>query len=140
MITSTGTTEALMLALRAVANPGDAVAVESPCYVGILHLLERLQLLAVELPTDPRDGVSIQAIEELAGPSKNKVSAVILSPSVHNSLGGIMSDEKSNASNGRTRVVGRVAFKGRHLQTLRGCLGEKGELRTRFHILSHRSL
>ncbi len=94
IVITTGTTEALMLALHAVASPGDTVAVESPCYVGILHLLERLQLDAVELPTDPRDGVSMQAIEEIAGPSKNEVSAVILNPTVHNPLGGIMSDEK----------------------------------------------
>ena len=94
IVVTTGTTEAMMLALHAVAKPGDAVAVESPCYVGVLHLLERLKLLAVELPTDPRDGVSLQAIEELSASSKSRVAAVILNPTVHNPLGGIMSDEK----------------------------------------------
>ncbi len=94
IVITTGTTEAMMLALQAVAHPGDAVAVESPCYVGVLHLLERLKLLALELPTDPRDGVSMRAIEELVDSSKKKVAAVILNPSVHNPLGGIMSDDK----------------------------------------------
>ena len=93
IIATTGTTESIMLALHAVANPGDAVAIESPCHVGVLHLLERLKMLAVELPSDSRSGVSMQAIEELAASSKNRVSAVILNPSVHFPLGGVMSDE-----------------------------------------------
>ncbi|MHC4401436.1 MAG: GntR family transcriptional regulator [Planctomycetota bacterium] len=37
IVITNGATEALMLALRAVTSSGDTVAVESPCYFGILH-------------------------------------------------------------------------------------------------------
>ena len=39
-VTTIGATEALHLCLRAVAKPGDTVAVESPCYFGILQAIE----------------------------------------------------------------------------------------------------
>lgn len=46
-----GCIEALNLALRAVARPGDTIAVESPTYFGLLQILESLGLRALEIPT-----------------------------------------------------------------------------------------
>jgi len=45
-----------------VARPGDAVVVESPCFYVALQVLERLGIKAIEVPTDPRDGVDLSAL------------------------------------------------------------------------------
>lgn len=42
-------TEALHLALCAVARPGDVVAVESPTYYGLLQMLESQGLISLEI-------------------------------------------------------------------------------------------
>jgi DNA-binding transcriptional MocR family regulator len=82
-----------MLALHAVTSSGDTVAIESPCCFGTLHLLEELRLRSIELPTDPRAGVSLEAIEKLAA-QRGRIAAVVLSPTVQNPLGSVVSDEK----------------------------------------------
>src|SRR5205809_2984864 len=59
-----GCTEALVLALKAVAQPGDTIAIESPTYFGLLHALEALDLKALELPTDAASGIDLSALEK----------------------------------------------------------------------------
>ncbi|WP_186053070.1 PLP-dependent aminotransferase family protein [Burkholderia gladioli] len=87
-----GCSEALSLALRAVTSPGDVVAIESPCYFGILQILESLGLRALELPTDPQRGLSPEALE-IALRRPGGVQAVICTPALHNPLGSIMPDD-----------------------------------------------
>lgn len=84
-------TEALGLCLRAVTKPGDTVAVESPGYYLMLQLLESLGLKALEIPTDPRTGMSIEALE--LATRDGKVAACLLVPNASNPLGSIMPDE-----------------------------------------------
>lgn len=55
--------EALNLCVRAVANPGDTIALESPTYFGLLQILESLQVKALEIPTHPREGISLEALD-----------------------------------------------------------------------------
>ena len=38
--------------VTAVARPGDTIAIESPTYFGLLHVLEALSLRTLEPPTD----------------------------------------------------------------------------------------
>lgn len=84
-------TEALSLCLRAVTQPGDTVAVESPAYYLMLQLLESLGLRALEIPTDPRTGLSVEALE-LA--SRNgSIAACLIVPNGSNPLGHVMPDE-----------------------------------------------
>jgi DNA-binding transcriptional MocR family regulator len=92
IVITSGATEAMALALRAVTQPGDTVAVESPCYYGLLFLLRSLQLRAVEVGTCPRSGISINALEQLLA-SKSEVKALVINPNVHNPLGCIMPDD-----------------------------------------------
>src|SRR6478609_11590525 len=61
IMTTSGAMEALAISLQAVAKPGDAIAIESPTFYGILQLLDVLGLRAVEIPTDPRTGVCCDA-------------------------------------------------------------------------------
>ena len=90
-----GCTEALTLALRAVAQPGDTIAIESPTYFGLLHVIESLGLKALELPTHATDGVDLAA---LAYSLKRKsITACLFSSSFNNPLGCTMPEEKKIA-------------------------------------------
>ncbi len=85
-------TEALGLCLRAVTRPGDTVAVESPAYYLMLQLLETLGLKALEIPTDPRQGMSVEALE--LATRHGGVSACLIVPNASNPLGSVMPDER----------------------------------------------
>lgn len=84
-----GCTEALNLALRAVAQPGDTIAVESPTFYGLLQVLESLGLRALEIPTSAQTGISIDALE-LAMRTYPNIRAVVVVPHLQNPLGCIM--------------------------------------------------
>ena len=88
VVITSGTLEAIHLCLRAVTQPGDTVAIESPTYWGILQTIELLGLKALEIPTHPRTGLSLDALEVVL--AQNLVKAVVLIPTVHNPLGSIM--------------------------------------------------
>ena len=86
-----GCIEALNLGLRAVAQPGDTIAVESPTYYGLLQVLESQGLRALEIPTSPQTGISIEALE-LALQTYPGIKAVVVVPHLQNPLGSIMPD------------------------------------------------
>ena len=86
-----GCIEALNLALRATTQPGDIVAVESPSFYGLLQVLETLNLRALEIPTSPQTGISIEALE-LATRTGDPIKALVVVPDLQNPLGCIMPD------------------------------------------------
>jgi DNA-binding transcriptional MocR family regulator len=88
LVITCGALEAIHLCLRAVTQPGDTVALESPTYWGILQTIESLGLRALEIPTHPRTGPSLDALEVVL--AQQLVKAVVLIPTVHNPLGSIM--------------------------------------------------
>lgn len=88
LIITAGATQALRLALRAVCQPGDVVAIEQPAYFGTLLLLEDLGLKALAIPTDPVEGL---LLEPLAVAIRcHQPAAVLASPTVQNPLGASM--------------------------------------------------
>lgn len=91
VIVTHGCIEALNIALRAVAQPGDTVAVESPTYYGLLQVLESLGLRALEIPTSPVTGLSLDALE-FALRTDASIKAVATMPNAHNPLGCSMPD------------------------------------------------
>ncbi|SGY97895.1 aminotransferase-like domain-containing protein [Moritella viscosa] len=62
IVITSGAMESLGLSLMAVTKPGDTVAIESPAFYGVLQTVERLQLKAVEIATDPQLGISVDAL------------------------------------------------------------------------------
>lgn len=84
-----GCMEALQLALRAVTQPGDCVGLESPTYFFLFPLLASLGLKALEIPTDPQQGLSLDALEMLL--QEKRIQALIAMPSAQNPLGCCMS-------------------------------------------------
>jgi DNA-binding transcriptional MocR family regulator len=80
----------LVLCLRTVAEPGDTIAFESPAFFGILQAVESLGLKALEIPTDPRQGISLDALRLAL--EQWPLKAVLLTPNFSNPLGYRMAD------------------------------------------------
>ncbi len=85
-----GGQEALLLALQAVAKPGDIIAVETPTYHGVLELIDSLGMLAVEVETCPEEGVVVGELERIL--STHEVAACVFSTTLGNPLGVTMPD------------------------------------------------
>ncbi|MBE9065905.1 PLP-dependent aminotransferase family protein [Leptolyngbya cf. ectocarpi LEGE 11479] len=92
IIATAGTTEAYYLALRTVTQPGDTVVIESPSYYAVLEAMNSLGLNALELPTHPRDGISLNALE--AALENQSVAACFLVSNFSNPIGSCMDDNK----------------------------------------------
>lgn len=90
IVTTNGTFEAVYLSLMAVTQPGDTVAIESPTYYGLLEALEILRLNALELPTHPRDGLSLNHLEHAL--QHHQAQAIALVSNFSNPLGSCMPD------------------------------------------------
>lgn len=86
-----GGQEALLLALRALAAPGDLIAVESPTYHGTLELIDSLGMRALEVDTCPEEGVIIGKLDRAL--SEHEVTACVFSTTLGNPLGVSMPDE-----------------------------------------------
>lgn len=95
LVITNGAMEALNLCLQAVTQPGDVVVVESPTFYAALQALERLNLRAVEVATDPRDGVDLEALSSLL--ARHKVAACWFMPTLQNPLGASMSAARKQA-------------------------------------------
>jgi DNA-binding transcriptional MocR family regulator len=91
VVTTSGCLEAFTLSLRAVCHPGDTVAIESPMYFGILQILESLDLRALEIPTHPRDGISLSALRFAI--EHNSIQACLVLSNFNNPLGSCIPDE-----------------------------------------------
>ncbi|OHC71219.1 MAG: GntR family transcriptional regulator [Rhodocyclales bacterium RIFCSPLOWO2_02_FULL_63_24] len=94
VVVTNSCTEAMTLCLRAVTQPGDTVAVESPTYYVMLQLLEAMGLRALEIPTHPVTGISIDALDLATRPdsSHGRVAACLSIPNGANPLGSVMPD------------------------------------------------
>jgi DNA-binding transcriptional MocR family regulator len=91
IVTTQGATEAVNLCLRAVCRPGDTVAVESPTFYGFLQIIESLGLHALEIPTHPDHGISLDALAYAI--EHNRISACLLVSNFSNPLGCAMPEE-----------------------------------------------
>lgn len=92
IIITSGCQEAITLALRAVTVPGDIVAIESPTFYGLLQIIESLGLKTIEIPTHPREGIALDALQLAC--EQWPIKACIVVPNYSNPLGYCMSDER----------------------------------------------
>lgn len=92
IVITCGAMEALNLCLRAVAKPGDVVAIESPTYFGVLQAIESLGMRALEIPTHPRTGMSLDVLKDSI--KKHRVKACIVMTNCHNPLGYVLGDAR----------------------------------------------
>ena len=93
IVITSGCVEAVVLALRALCKPGDAVAIETPVYFNFLQMIQDLGLKALEIPASPRGGISLEALEYALNRNLGEVKACIVLSNFNNPLGSRMSDE-----------------------------------------------
>jgi len=91
ILVTSGETEALNLSVRAVAQPGDVVAVESPGCYEILQALEAFQMRAIEIPHVRHHGIDLDLLD--AATRRHRIKGVLLTATCHNALGDCASDE-----------------------------------------------
>jgi DNA-binding transcriptional MocR family regulator len=91
IVITSGCSEAVSLSLRAVCEPGDTVAIESPICFDTLQCLESLKLQALEIPTHPRDGISLDALRFAV--EHNPISACVVISNFNNPLGSRIPDQ-----------------------------------------------
>lgn len=90
IVITCGAMEALNLCLRVVAKPGDTIAIESPTYFGVLQCMESLGLKVLEIPTHPREGVSLDALSIAL--ETQPIKACLFMLNFNNPLGSCVSD------------------------------------------------
>jgi DNA-binding transcriptional MocR family regulator len=83
-----GCMDSISLCLRAVTQPGDVVALESPTHFSFLEVLQGLHLKALEIPTHPRHGISLDALQLAL--ETQPVKALLVVPTLSNPLGACM--------------------------------------------------
>ena len=91
IVITNGCLEAVMLCIKAVTKYGDTVAVECPTYFGIYQSIESLGLKVVEIPSDPSNGLDLNALQKAI--KKYPIKACVAVPNFNNPLGTCMSDE-----------------------------------------------
>ncbi|MFY8274534.1 PLP-dependent aminotransferase family protein [Pseudoalteromonas sp. SSDWG2] len=92
LIITNGAQEALHIAIRCVTSPGDIVAIESPCYFGIVEMLESLGVKVIEIPLCPQEGMCVEDLERAF--AQHDIKACIVSTAISNPLGSRMNDER----------------------------------------------
>lgn len=95
IIITNGCTEAVALAILATTRPGDVIAIETPTNFSFLQLLKELGRKVLEVPTDPREGVDPDALENAL--QRNPIAACLFMPNFHNPLGALMPDERKQS-------------------------------------------
>ncbi|KIL05849.1 GntR family transcriptional regulator [Stutzerimonas stutzeri] len=95
LVITNGAMEALNLCLQSVTRPGDLVAIESPAFYACLQVLERLELRAVEIPVQPREGIDLEVLADSL--ERLPIRACWFMSSLQNPLGASMSDANKEA-------------------------------------------
>jgi DNA-binding transcriptional MocR family regulator len=94
LITS-GQTEALNIAIRAVAKAGDVIAVESEGCYEILRAIESFGMRALEVQHVLHRGIDLDALRSAS--TKHTIKAVITNASCHNPMGDCASEDAKAA-------------------------------------------
>ena len=90
-----GALEAIQIALRAVAKPGDTIAVESPTFFGTIDAAQSMGFRLIEIPAHARFGMDLDELKRAL--IRRRVKAVITMPNCHNPLGYVLSDDAKRA-------------------------------------------
>jgi DNA-binding transcriptional MocR family regulator len=95
VVVTSGCQEAMVLCLRAISRPGATVAVESPTFYGTLQAIRSLGLRALEIPTHPETGISLESLEMAI--EQFAIAGLVVTPHASNPLGYVMPDDRKLA-------------------------------------------
>jgi len=90
IVITSGAMEGLNLCLQAVTRPGDLIAIESPTFYAVLQASERLGLKVIEIPTHPREGISLPALADAL--RQHPVKACLFMLNFANPTGALLPD------------------------------------------------
>ncbi len=107
LVITNGCIDAVRIALETVSDPGDAIAISSPCFSGLLELLAGLNRKVVEIPST-MEGIDLDQFEALL--QAKTVKAGLFSTSHMNPQGiSMTADQKQRlaelANHYRTPVI-----------------------------------
>ena len=95
IVITNGAQEALSIALQCVAQRGDVIAVESPCFFGMIELIETLGMKALEIYTCTEDGVCLNELSKAL--EQHSIKACLFSTAINNPLGSMKTDTQRQA-------------------------------------------
>jgi DNA-binding transcriptional MocR family regulator len=90
ILITNGAQEALSIALQCVAQRGDVIAVESPCFFGMIELIETLGMKTIEVYTCTEDGVCLDELSKAL--EQHPIKACLFSTAINNPLGSMKTD------------------------------------------------
>jgi DNA-binding transcriptional MocR family regulator len=80
------------LCLSSATQRGDIIAVESPCYYGFLQMAKLRGLKVIEIPTDPSNGISTDALKLAL--EQWPIKVIMVTSRYSNPSGGCLSSDK----------------------------------------------
>jgi DNA-binding transcriptional MocR family regulator len=92
VVVTSGCVEAVTLALQATCRPGDTVAIGSPVYYTFLNSIQELGLKVLEIPSTPREGMSVEVIAYAL--RHHAIRACLVIANFNNPLGSVMPDDR----------------------------------------------
>lgn len=92
VVVTAGAVEAISLCIKAITNPGDTVAIESPTYFAIFQVMASHGLKVVEIPTDPVTGIDLEYLEQAI--PRFDIKACLFVNNFSNPLGSCMPDDR----------------------------------------------
>ena len=101
LVITNGCLDAVVSALEIVSNPGDLIAVSSPCYSGLLDILSLLNRAIIEIPST-EGGIDLDQLCHVI--EHKKVAACILTANHQNPTGHSINNEQK-------RLIAKIAAK-----------------------------
>lgn len=95
LLVTDGALQGLYIALASICEPGDVIAVESPCVFSALEVIRVLRLKVIEIPVDLQTGFDISFFKRAC--ENVKIKAAIITANFHNPTGLLLSDEQKRA-------------------------------------------
>ena len=84
IIVTSGATQALSLATRAILRPGDVVACEDPTFISVLRAVRSTGASVMPVPVDA-DGLDVGTLETLL--ARHEIKMLAIQPRLHNPTG-----------------------------------------------------
>lgn len=91
VVITSGAQQAIALSARAILEPGDVAAVESPTFMGMMTAMRRTRARVIGVPVD-QDGFDVDALERLL--ARHEVKLVGLQTACQNPTGRNLSEER----------------------------------------------
>jgi DNA-binding transcriptional MocR family regulator len=104
VVITSGCMNAMRLAIGVATKPGDTVVIESPTFFAVLPMLRDAGLLVIEVDATSEQGIDLDALESVA--EAQPVHAVIVSASIQNPTGAVLSDAAKHRLLAITRRCG----------------------------------